>query len=320
MSKDIAANRIKIFDFITLPPIAWPTIALTVCGAFLQFVVAVALHSNHLTSATACLLSSIAIFVLFTPMHDAVHGSIATSDSGWVCWFSYDWFFLWCYSRLTDVDQNSLNDIIGWICSWSFPAPYAAFKYCHLQHHAHTNETDGSDPDLWVARGPWFVLPIRWATIECSYYSYYLPLLLRGQRPRKESIQALLQLVAQVYVVLYGLKHYWTLAIFVWLLPGRIALTLLAFTFDYLPHRPHAATRAQDPFKATAVTSLVGSITWPLTWPLLHQNYHIVHHLWPFLPFYQYSRAWFCTKDELLRSGTSVIPMFGSYTAPKKLN
>ena len=61
--------------------------------------------------------------------------------------------------------------------------------------------------------------------------------------------------------------HGWELLL-LWALPSRIASTMLAFTFDYLPHRPH---KSRDRFEGTNVTSLVAQHTEPLTFPLLYQ-------------------------------------------------
>jgi fatty acid desaturase len=95
------------------------------------------------------------------------------------------------------------------------------------------------------------------------------------------------------------------------LLPGRLAVALLAFFFDYLPHRPHAVSRATNEYVATGVATLYGDWAAPLTLPLLYQNYHIIHHLAPYVPFYFYSRLWYAYKDELTEKGTSVKPLFG---------
>ena len=55
-----------------------------------------------------------------------------------------------------------------------FPLPFAAFKRMHLLHHKHTND-ESLDPDVWAAKGPRLLLPLRWITVELSYYSMYAP-------------------------------------------------------------------------------------------------------------------------------------------------
>jgi beta-carotene hydroxylase len=207
--------------------------------------------------------------------------------------------------------QGSLNVIVGYACANSFPfAPFAAFKHCHLQHHSHTNDKE-KDPDMWTALGPWFLLPLRWLTVDLSYYARYLPLL--STRPFSEACGAVAQLAWHAmwmwHLTVAGYGH---VVLYAWLIPGRLALAWLAFTFDYLPHRPHSHTRAENPIAATAVTSLFGTAVWPLTWPLLQQNMHNIHHHWPFIPFYMYDTVWQRHKEDLLGMGTAIIPVLST--------
>jgi fatty acid desaturase len=91
----------------------------------------------------------------------------------------------------------------------------------------------------------------------------------------------------------------------------------LAFSFDYLPHRPHTATRSRNPIKATSVTSLLTRTdAWLLSLPLLYQNYHNIHHIWPYLPFYKYSQAWAAMSTSLLELGTEVAPILSFKSHP----
>lgn len=52
----------------------------------------------------------------------------------------------------------------------ALPLPFAAFKRMHLLHHKHTND-EHLDPDVWAAKGPFYLLPLRWITVELSYYT-----------------------------------------------------------------------------------------------------------------------------------------------------
>jgi fatty acid desaturase len=81
------------------------------------------------------------------------------------------------------------------------------FKYCHLQHHKHTNDPD-HDPDHYVASGPTLLLPLKWLSIEVKYYFVYIPLLF--SRPWKEALGAVGQLGGIIAASIY-LYHspYW---------------------------------------------------------------------------------------------------------------
>ena len=133
----------------------------------------------------------------------------------------------------------------------------------------------------------------------------YLPKL--HTRPRVEAIWSIVSLTSLlVFIVTLWRSGYANTLLYGWLLPGRAAIGLLAYFFDYLPHRPHKVSKRDDPYKATSVTSLYGENTWLLTWPLLHQNYHNIHHLAPYIPFYLYSTVWHKLKPELLQKGTKI--------------
>lgn len=60
-------------------------------------------------------LSVFAVFVAFTPMHDAAHWAVSSK---------YRW----------------INELVGHLAGIPSQAPFYGFRYCHLQHHKHTND------------------------------------------------------------------------------------------------------------------------------------------------------------------------------------
>jgi fatty acid desaturase len=87
-------------------------------------------------------------------------------------------------------------------------------------------------------------------------------------------------------VTLAGWLEYYLLLFFI---PTRITVLGLALAFDFLPHYPHQAQCEDAPFRCTS--NRVG-MEWLLTPVLLYQNYHLVHHLYPTVPFYRYISIW----------------------------
>ena len=83
-----------------------------------------------------------------------------------------------------------------------------------------------------------------------------------------------------------------------WLVPGILATGLLAFLFDWLPHVPH---RARGRYRDTRVI-----LGWGLTGPMLWQNYHLIHHLYPRVPFYRYARLFDELRPELEEKGAPI--------------
>jgi fatty acid desaturase len=178
-----------------------------------------------------------------------------------------------------------LNDAIGRISGIPLFSPFYAFQRLHLSHHQHTNDPE-KDPDFWSGKGPWFLLPLRWLTQEL-YYWYISATKLKEtstQRKREVIFTLLFFYGASVGLAING---YSTAVIWAWIVPSRLASGMLAFLFDYLPHQPHRIPMRKDPFKATRNIEGRG-----LSLFFLSQNYHLVHHTFPTVPFYRYLRLW----------------------------
>ena len=265
-----------------IPSIAWPTVILILACVATQIGIMILFHYGAVDSNFTAIVNTIAAFAAFTPMHDAAHGSVAKGQF------------------------RIINNFVGYLSSFCFPVPFQAFKHIHLLHHKHTNEP--GDPDIYAGSGPTVLLPLRWMTIEIKYYITYLPKL--HTRPASEAFSAVTQLVVMIVVLVWLFQSgYGNTVLYGWVLPGRFSAMILAYAFDYLPHRPHKVSRYRDMYEATAVTSLYGQQTWLLTWPLLHQNYHNIHHLAPYVPFYLYSVIWHKTKKDLIKKGTKIKPL-----------
>src|SRR5437879_656165 len=110
---------------IHLPVIAWLTIFLTIIPLFVEFYVMYQLYLGNIGQYSAFLINTVAIYIAFTPMHDAAHGSVAQKEFRW------------------------MNRVIGHLSATAFPVPFEAFRYIHLQHHKNTNDPE-KDPDFWT--------------------------------------------------------------------------------------------------------------------------------------------------------------------------
>ncbi|MCB1153291.1 fatty acid desaturase [bacterium] len=257
--------------------VAWPTISVGVLSLVLWGGAAYGAVAGVLSYGWAVAICTFAAYLAFTPMHDATHRSI--SKRGWI------------------------NDVLGRVCGLLLLAPYPAFRYLHLQHHKHTNDPD-EDPDHYSGNGPAWQLPLRWFTQDWAYYLRYI--FKQKDRPRGEFGEALIEftlfyLTAAALIVLgYGKP-----TILLWLLPARLAIGFLAFSFDYLPHWPYDATGKDDRYRAT-----LNLREWWLTPVLLYQNYHLIHHLYPGVPFYRYAAVWRDQRETLIAHGARTRSLF----------
>ena len=261
------------------PTLALPTLALLALTLLAWASTLAAALTGLLPLWAGTALCTLCAYVAFTPMHDSAHRAVAR--------------------------QRTLNDLVGRLAALPLTAPFPAFRWVHLEHHKHTNEPE-HDPDHWSGRGPTLLLPLRWLTQDLHYYARYLARW--SERPSRERLEVAGNLAAQVALVtgLIASGYVWEVVLLV-LVPARLAIAALAWAFDYLPHRPHTTLARDDRFRATHIVSGPA-----LTVPFLAQNYHLVHHLYPAVPFYRYARVWRAQRQDLLDQGARVVPLLGA--------
>ncbi len=207
----------------------------------------------------------------FNTMHEAVHSNI--SKIRWI------------------------NNWVGRLSALSLIAPYKGFRYMHLAHHRHLN-IPGKDPDLWCARKYLF---LRWLTQNYYYYNYFLKTI-RVQKT-SDIIDSALQMLAQ-FILIYLLWIFdggYTFLI-AWFIPSKLAVLWLSYCFSYIPHIPHDCKTQTTRYTATVMRTS----PW-LTLPCVYQNYHLIHHLYPSIPFYNYGKVWRIGEDFYKSQGTRVI-------------
>ncbi|NMO89060.1 2Fe-2S iron-sulfur cluster binding domain-containing protein [Actinomycetospora sp. TBRC 11914] len=279
---------------IPLPAVAWPTVALW-AGSFAAWVGATLLALAALDGSVSrwWLLATVPVhalvtFTMFTVLHEATHH--AAGRLRWV------------------------NEVLGRV-SMPFVVAWATFplvRFIHIEHHRHTNEDVLLDPDAWVEGGPTWQRPLRWLAIDLWYFRFYAPRM--RQRPRGEvagellTLAVVVGLAAALVVTGHGLA-----LVMVYLLPQRLGVGVLAWWFDWLPHHDLGVTARTDRFRATRVR--VGR-EWLMTPVMLYQNYHLVHHIHPTIPFYRYVRAWENTRDDYLSRDIPIATAWGTELTP----
>jgi fatty acid desaturase len=117
-------------------------------------------------------------------------------------------------------------------------------------------------------------------------------------------MRRLTQVVLALLVLTIPLGWFWPALVLLWL-PSRVGILALMVLFQWLPHFPFDRT---DRFGATRVNRFPGS-----TWLLLQQDRHLVHHLYPTIPWYRY-RAAFRELRPLLEANGATIQ--GTGTSP----
>src|SRR4051794_32587737 len=280
-----------------VPTISWPVVGIF-SGALALFAFSTwAALAERLPVPATVVLSATAIFVLFTVLHDAAHYSVSTHR--------------WVNVAFGRVAMLFVSPLIS----------FRSFAFIHIEHHRNTND-DENDPDHFVSGAPMWQLPVRFPLMDVPYLTFLARNVRR--RPRAEVLETLI-LMSAAFVGIAACAatgNLWTLAV-VYLIPERIAMFVLAWWFDWLPHHDLEDTQRENRYRATR--NRVGS-EWILTPLLLSQNYHLVHHLHPSIPFYRYVATWRRNEAAYLERDSAMSTVFGQqldatqYREWKRLN
>ncbi|WP_410574723.1 fatty acid desaturase [Amycolatopsis sp. cmx-4-61] len=272
-----------------VPAISWPIVAIFTSSIAVFVLTTWAAVTGVLAAPATVVLNAAAIFVLFTVLHDAAHYSISTHR--------------WVNVAFGRVAMLFVSPLIS----------FKSFAFIHIEHHRNTND-DENDPDHFVSGAPTWQLPVRFALMDVPYLGFLMRNVRR--RPRAELLETAFLLVTSVSVIvacaLTG--HPWTLAV-LYLIPERIAMFVLAWWFDWLPHHDLEDTQQENRYRATR--NRVGS-EWVLTPLLLSQNYHLVHHLHPSIPFHRYVAAWRRNEEAYLERDAAIGTVFGRQLAAEE--
>lgn len=202
------------------------------------------------------IVATINMSLVYLPTHDAQHDIIARPGQ------KLRW----------------LNEWVGHATSWMIILPFEVLRVTHLDHHRHANDPE-LDPDYTShAAGPWAAL---WRTVKerqpkGQRQNDYLASLERHDR--QGLILLTLAYKLGFFAILFTLA--WTgfalEAFFLWWLPLQIAMTYLVFYLSWAPHHPGTARGRYT--ETRSWKSAIGNIG------SMGMQFHIVHHLHPYIP------------------------------------
>lgn len=188
-----------------------------------------------------------------------------------------------------------VNAALGHISAFFICTTYPVFTRAHMQHHANVNDPD-NDPDHYVSTGgPLLLIPVRFFYHEVFCFKRSL----WRRYEFYEWMLARLILFSIIGWTVYrdGLQSGGAFSFIMtyWFLPAMVVGLVLGLFFDYLPHRPF---QERDRWKnARTYASPILNVL------IMGQNYHLIHHLWPSIPWYNYQRAYYATKPLLDEKG-----------------
>lgn len=259
------------------PGIAWVTILLGMAIFMGITMTLIGASSGYISYPLGTGLMAWLMYASFTVMHDAGHGGIIKSESA----------------------LKPIESLLGWAASLPLLiAPYGLFKRIHDRHHAFTNDPE-RDPDQFVLSGT-----VAGVLLNCLYvpFHYYVLAFTQlkninviRQTYRSSFIYLFVTIGSLVLLVFNG---YWLEVLCLAIVPNLVAVFMLAMFFDYIPHHPH---KSRDRFRDTRIYP--GKL---LNLVLLGQNYHLIHHMYPRLPWYQYRKVFELIKPYLKTNGATI--------------
>lgn len=267
---------------------AWPTIVLFV-ALVASFVTVTTLGVVDLVPLWVCVpANGVLAYGFYTIHHEANHKNISGR-----------------HHHLRWIDS-----VLGNVAAIPLQLNFVAYSPSHLLHHAHTNDPE-NDPDFFMA-GPGRAIVPRWviSTIIKTLLSIpgvnrLLPRVLpeplsstaRDFVTRRRGLmryhQACLAMLVVAYVLGFGNEM-----LLLWWLPAQIGALLLQVWFVWLPHHDFSETAR---YRNTRIRGWLGS-----TVMLLGQDHHLIHHLYPRVPFYRYRALFREIRPSLEQNGARI--------------
>lgn len=265
---------------------AWPTLWLGI-GTAVTILSATALGLAGIIPLWLAGLINLCGFCSgYTVGHEIIHGNLIGRHKhlSWLNWLFGTAFF--------SVPFHSLT----------------MHTYIHLRHHSHTNHPH-KDPDAWInGRNPLHLL-FRLFT-HYPHYNYHVIKWSRGMPNRaaflaQSMAEQIIPMIAAISLVFagYGAQVFW-----LWLMPSIFVYPVLAFILDWAPHHDLGIGTPIDNTRLLgAPKGLAGKA---LTWAYLFQNFHLIHHLYPKVPFYRYTDLYRKGEPALVAAGARIYPGF----------
>lgn len=285
--------RLRVPDpGVRLPAVAVPTVAVWF-GSLALFVAATwfgLTSSSPWRLAVVIPVNTVVTFLMFTVLHESTHHA-----AGRLAW---------------------VNEVFGRL-SMPFVSAWGTFpflKFVHIEHHRNTNENQLVDPDAWTETGPSWQLPLRWLVTDVWYFVFYLRRAPRRPRGEVAGLAVNVTAATALTVVCVQAGYGWDLLV-LFLLPQRLGIGVLAWAFDWLPHHDLGVTNRVNRFLATRMRVGWEGVMFPV---MMYQNYHLVHHIHPTIPFYKYGEAWRRTEGDYLQRKVPISTLWGRALSPEE--
>ena len=244
--------------------IAWPTLIL-LCGVYAGLLASTTLVLNgQMALWLGAVINGIILYGPYTVVHEAVHDNIVGNKSR----------FRWV---------NMTAGLLAAIPLWILVYPH---RSSHRDHHTKCNTDE--DPDIY-ARGSFGV--VTFWKIPMAILGQMNPITqyrqcIQYRLSRQQRYLSILNycfyvsLVAAIIASGYGYE-----LLMLWFIPFFVGYTVMLVFFTWIPHHPHTLTGRYHDTRCSLWRA--GNL---LT---QGQNYHLIHHMMPWVPWYQYEKVFY---------------------------
>lgn len=233
--------------------------------------------------------------------------------------------FIWAYfffsvvhdSVHNNVSKNKIiNNLIGQVASKFFLfgtlSTYTMFSEIHKWHHKYTGNPQ-KDSDSFCGRGYHFFLPLRWFFMDIYQFYFCIKHFNRIHSLKQKMILLELALDAAI-IALIAANGLLAEALIYAVMPTKIAYFYIVWMLVYLPHYSYECIDSKDRYETTAIRMGFERILTPF---LMFQNYHLAHHLYPGVPFYQSVKIWKAREAYHLSKNPVLVSPSGRRINPK---
>ncbi len=266
------------------PVIAWPTFVLAVLVSAGFATTAYLAASGQMSLWLAFPLNIVFAYVAYTPVHEACHRNVVDAKH------HHAW----------------LNDVAGILAASALLGSFHLHQLTHLAHHAHTNDPE-KDPDHVMASKS------IWGMLVGSVWVIFVHLKMGAQiaHARSDGTRRMLLGVLQIGVALaavawLAMTYSASAALLCTVGSALIAGMLLAIVFDWLPHHPHTSRERWEHTRVVTFSPMWQRI---IDRMLLGQSYHLVHHLYPRVPYYRYKSVFTELRGFFESQGALIYPV-----------
>lgn len=243
--------------------------------------------NGHLSYWAAVPINALLIYGIFATLHEATHDNIAGRHR------RLSWF----------------NDLIGQASGYVLLAPYPGFRELHLHHHQHTNDPV-EDPDYWVKSNNYLMVILRCMVIQ-PIYVWHLWKIARTPKIMRAFVWEIVFILSYIPVIAAA---YWlgfgNELMMLWVLPAYIGVVLCPLMFDWPVHHPHDN---RGRYTGTAILIFPKPLRKVMEIAFLGHSYHLMHHLFPRIPFYRYGTAYYALEKELKTVNAKVVNLTFSH-------